>query len=116
MNIVRTVAELRRVLAPARTAGTVALVPTMGALHRGHLALFEAARTSADVVVASIFVNPTQFGDPNDFSMYPRNEAADAAMAEAAGVDVVFAPSADELYPSGFSTWVTVDGPALGLE
>ncbi len=116
MNIVRTVAELRGVLAPARSASTVALVPTMGALHRGHVALFEAARTAADVVVASIFVNPTQFGDPNDFSMYPRNEAADAAMAETAGVDVVFAPSADELYPSGFSTWVTVDGPALGLE
>ncbi len=116
MKIARTVAELRSVLEPARSSHTVALVPTMGALHRGHVALFEAARSSADVVVASIFVNPTQFGDPNDFSTYPRDEAADAETAQRAGVDVVFAPSADELYPAGFSTWVSVEGPAIGLE
>jgi len=116
MTIVRTVVELRGMLAPSRSRKTIALVPTMGALHRGHTALFEAARRASDVVVASIFVNPTQFGDPKDFSMYPRDEAADAELAKAAGVDIIFAPSADELYPPGFATWVTVDGPALGLE
>jgi len=116
MKIVRTVEELRANLASARPAKIIGLVPTMGALHRGHVALFDAARRASDVVVASIFVNPTQFGDPKDFSMYPRDEAADADVAKAAGVDVIFAPSAGELYPPGFATWVTVDGPALGLE
>jgi pantoate--beta-alanine ligase len=116
VNIVRAVAELRATLAPARSQKTIGLVPTMGALHRGHVALFEAARHATDVVVASIFVNPTQFADPKDFSTYPRDESADAAIAKAAGVDVVFAPSADELYPLDFATWVTVDGAATGLE
>jgi pantoate--beta-alanine ligase len=116
MNIVRTVAGLREMLAPLRAQNTIALVPTMGALHRGHATLFDAARRVSDVVVASIFVNPTQFGDPKDFSMYPRDEAADAEVAKASGVDVIFAPSAIELYPPGFATWVAVDGPALGLE
>ena len=116
MKIVRTVEELRANLAPERQEKTIGLVPTMGALHRGHVALFDAARRASDIVVASIFVNPTQFGDPRDFSMYPRDEAADAGVAKAAGVDVIFAPSADELYPPGFATWVSVDGPALGLE
>jgi pantoate--beta-alanine ligase len=116
MNIVRTVADLRAVLAPIRSTKTIGLVPTMGALHRGHAALFDAARRASDLVVASIFVNPAQFGDPKDFSIYPRDEAADAEVAKAAGVDVIFAPSAGELYPPGFATWVTVDGPALGLE
>jgi len=116
MKIVRTIAELRADLAPVRTQKTIGLVPTMGALHRGHAALFDAARRATDVVVASIFVNPTQFGDPKDFSTYPRDEAADAAVAKAAGVDVIFAPSADELYRPDFATWVTVDGVAVGLE
>jgi len=116
VKIVRTIAELRSTLAPHRNTSTIALVPTMGALHKGHVALFDAARAAADVVVASIFINPTQFGDPQDFSAYPRDEAKDAEIASAAGVDVIFAPSVDELYPAGFGTWVTVDGPALGLE
>lgn len=117
MKIVRTVAELRAVLTPVRLENrTIALVPTMGALHKGHVALFDAARRAADVVVATIFVNPSQFGDPKDFSLYPRDEAADAEVASAAGVDIIFAPTAEELYPSGYATWVTVDGPALGLE
>lgn len=116
MKIVRTVEELRTNLAPARHDKIIGLVPTMGALHRGHVALFDAARRASDVVVASIFVNPTQFGDPKDFSMYPRDEAADADVAKAAGVDVIFAPSAAELYGPGFGTWVTADGAALGLE
>jgi pantoate--beta-alanine ligase len=116
MKTVRTVSELRATLAPLRSRSTIALVPTMGALHAGHVALFDAARSAADVVVASMFVNPTQFGDPQDFSSYPRDEAKDAAVASSAGVDVVFAPAVDELYPPGFATWVHVDGAALGLE
>jgi pantoate--beta-alanine ligase len=116
MKIVRTVEELRANLAPARPDKTIGLVPTMGALHRGHVALFDAARRASDVLVASIFVNPTQFGDPKDFSMYPRDEAADAEVAKAAGVDVIFAPSPEQLYGPGFATWVTADGAALGLE
>jgi pantoate--beta-alanine ligase len=116
VKIVRTVAELRSTLAAHWKTSTIALVPTMGALHKGHVALFDAARTAAGVVVASIFVNPAQFGDPQDFSAYPRDEAKDAAVASAAGVDVIFAPPVDELYPEGFSTWVAVEGAALGLE
>jgi pantoate--beta-alanine ligase len=119
MTIVRTVAELRSTLAPHRHGSRIArigLVPTMGALHAGHVALFDAARKAADVVVASIFVNPTQFGDPQDYSAYPKDEAKDAKVASAAGVDVIFAPSVEELYPAGFSTWVNVEGPAIGLE
>lgn len=116
MKIVRTVAELRSTLAPLRPGSTIALVPTMGALHAGHVALFDAARNAAGVVVASIFVNPTQFGDPQDYSAYPRDEEKDAGVAAAAGVDVIFAPSVEELYPAGFATWVDVGGAALGLE
>ncbi len=116
MITVRTIADLRATLAPQRAAKTIALVPTMGALHAGHVALFEAARRAAHVVVASIFVNPAQFNDPKDFSAYPRDEEADRDVAQAAGVDVVFAPEAGEFYPPGFATWVTVDGPAAGLE
>lgn len=116
MKVVRAVAEMRATLAPFRSHKTIALVPTMGALHRGHVALFEAARQAADIVVASIFINPTQFADPHDFSAYPRDEARDVQTADAAHVDVVFAPEVDELYPPDFSTWVDVGGPALGLE
>ena len=116
MTTVHTVAELRRALAPHRRHKTIALVPTMGALHSGHVALFETARRSADVVVASIFVNPSQFGDPADLARYPRTEAQDERLAVAAGVDFCFAPSADELYGPGYATWVQVDGPAHDLE
>src|SRR5262249_42273551 len=117
MNIVRTIADVRAVLAPVRSQKrTIALVPTMGALHKGHVALFEAARRACDGVVATIFVNPSQFGDPRDFSLYPRDEAADAEVARAAGVDAIFAPPVEELYPPGYATWVTVDGPAMDLE
>ena len=96
--------------------GAVGLVPTMGALHGGHDALFAAARPASDVVVASLFVNPTQFSDDADLSRYPRDFDADAARAEAAGVDVLFAPPADEMYPAGFATWVDPEGAAEGLE
>ena len=116
MKTVRTVSEVRSVLAPLRASSTIALVPTMGALHAGHVALFAAARQAAGVVVASIFVNPTQFGDPADFSSYPRDETKDIEVAAAAGVDVVFAPSVEELYPGGYATWIDVEGTALGLE
>jgi pantoate--beta-alanine ligase len=117
VRIVRTIAEVRTALAPMRAhRKTIALVPTMGALHKGHVALFDAARRACDVVVASIFVNPSQFGDPRDFSLYPRDEEADAEVARDAGVDFVFVPSVDELYPPGYATWVTLGGPAMGLE
>ena len=102
MKIARTIAEL------PQPAGTVGLVPTMGAFHAGHLALFEAARAENDVVVVSLFVNPAQFGEGEDLDRYPRDEERDARRAEDAGVDVLFAPSADELYPEGFATWVDV--------
>jgi pantoate--beta-alanine ligase len=88
----------------------------MGALHEGHGALFSAARAECDVLVASIFVNPAQFDDDRDLDAYPRDFERDLELAEAGGVDVVFAPSAAELYPAGFATWVVPEGAALGLE
>jgi pantoate--beta-alanine ligase len=88
--------------------GGVGLVPTMGALHDGHRSLFRAARAENDVVVASLFVNPAQFEEDADLEAYPRDEERDAAIAEADGVDVLFAPDADAIYPPGFDTWVDI--------
>jgi pantoate--beta-alanine ligase len=105
MRLVRTIAELQL----DRPDGTVGLVPTMGSFHEGHLALFRAAREENDVVVVSLFVNPAQFDQPSDLSRYPRDEAHDAEVAERAGVDVLFAPSVEELYPEGHETWVDVE-------
>jgi pantoate--beta-alanine ligase len=116
MRTLRTIAELRHALAPLRAERTIGLVPTMGALHAGHRALFAAAREESDIVVASIFLNPAQFADPEDLAAYPRDLAADQSEAEAAGVDLLFAPTPDELYPPGFATWVEPQGAALGLE
>lgn len=112
MRIVRTVAELRGLVRDARAAGgTIGLVPTMGALHDGHLALVAASAGRTTTTVVSLFVNPTQFGDASDLDAYPRTEAEDAALAEAAGADVLFAPPVDEVYPDGFSTQVRITGP-----
>ena len=112
MMTLRTIAEVREVL-PREGVG---LVPTMGALHTGHVALFASARRENDLVVASIFVNPAQFGEGEDFERYPRDEEADAAAAEAAGVDFLFVPTTAEMYPEGFDTWVEVEGLSAGLE
>jgi pantoate--beta-alanine ligase len=107
MRTLRTVAETRQALAECRELNQrIGLVPTMGALHEGHLALMRGARDSTDVVVVSLFVNPLQFNAADDLARYPRNEAADARAAEAAGVDILFAPSEEELFPPGFDTWV----------
>ena len=116
MKLVRTVDALRTVLDAKRSGATVGLVPTMGALHRGHVALFAVARRESDVVVATIFVNPAQFSEPSDLDRYPRQEAADAALAERAGVDVLFVPPVAEVYPPGFATWIDVEGAAEGFE
>jgi pantoate--beta-alanine ligase len=112
VKIIRTIPELR---AQPRN-GTVGLVPTMGAFHDGHLALFRAARDENDLVVASLFVNPAQFGAGEDLDRYPRDEERDARLADEAGVDILFAPSADELYPHGFQTWVEVEELGRRLE
>ena len=114
MKIVRTIAELHR-LQRGSGPGT-GLVPTMGAFHAGHLALFAAAREENDIVVASLFVNPAQFGPAEDLDRYPRDEKRDAQLAEEAGVDVLFTPSADEMYPEGFATWVDVGQLGQRLE
>jgi pantoate--beta-alanine ligase len=116
MNTLRTIAGLRDVLRPVRRACTLGLVPTMGALHRGHLALVQAARADCRHVVASVFVNPTQFNDPADLAAYPRQDAEDAALAEAAGVDTLFVPMAEEVYGDGDATWVDIGGAADRFE
>jgi pantoate--beta-alanine ligase len=117
MRIVRTVAELRAALAPDRRSGSrIGLVPTMGALHGGHLSLVALARGDCDVVVASLFVNPSQFNERADLERYPREEQRDAALAAGAGTDVLFAPSVEEVYPPGFATGVEVAGVTDRLE
>ena len=117
MRTIRTIRELREHLRAQRTAGrTIGLVPTMGAFHAGHVSLMQQARAATDVVVVSLFVNPTQFAPTEDLSAYPRDEARDAELAAAAGVDVLFAPAADEIYPDGFQTAVTVGALAQPLE
>ena len=113
MRITRTIAETRAALGGAEDVG---LVPTMGAYHEGHLALFRAARAQCETVVASLFVNPAQFGSPADLARYPRDEASDSALAEEEGVDLLFAPAVEELYPPGYETWIEVEQASRGLE
>jgi pantoate--beta-alanine ligase len=115
MRTVTTIAELRAALAPRRNE-TIALVPTMGAFHEGHLALIRAARAEADVVVVSLFVNPAQFSEAADLNGYPRDESRDARLAEEAGIDLLFTPSTGEMYPPGFQTWVDVEQLSSVLE
>jgi pantoate--beta-alanine ligase len=106
---VRTVVDLRSAIASWRRSGeTVALVPTMGALHAGHLSLLELAHARCQRIVVSLFINPTQFGPKEDYAAYPRDEAADAAKLAAAGADLLYAPAVSEMYPEGFATQVTV--------
>jgi pantoate--beta-alanine ligase len=107
VRVSRTISEVRAELAAVRPEA-IGLVPTMGALHEGHLSLLRTARAESDTVVMSLFVNPAQFGDESDLAGYPRDEERDLARAEEAGVDLVFAPSTDEMYPPGFQTWVEV--------
>lgn len=110
--VVTEIAELRRAVADARRSGrTIGCVPTMGALHDGHLSLIRQARENTDFVVVSIFVNPTQFDEAADLAAYPRDLDRDAALAAGAGADVIFAPAAEALYPDGFCTEVRVSGP-----
>lgn len=117
MKIIRTVSALRQEVALARMGGSrIGLVPTMGAFHEGHLSLMRRARERCGLVVVSLFVNPTQFNERSDLDRYPRDEARDAAMAESVGVDVLFAPPVEEVYPSGFSTMVEVSGVSEPLE
>ena len=111
MQIIRRLSDLFPALSPSREAGEkLALVPTMGALHAGHLGLIAAAKARADQVIATIFVNPLQFNDPNDLARYPRQEEDDAAKLEAAGCDLLWMPTPDQLYPEGFATTVSVAG------
>jgi pantoate--beta-alanine ligase len=117
MNVVRTVAEVREALREARRAERViGLVPTMGALHEGHLTLIRLARDTCQLVVVSLFVNPAQFHDGADLAAYPRDEDRDAALAADAGADLLFAPGLDEVYPAGFATTVHVGGLTETLE
>ena len=117
MRLVRTVSGLREALAPARAAGArIGLVPTMGALHDGHLSLIAGARADCEVVVVSLFVNPSQFNERADLERYPRDEDRDRGLAERAGADILFAPSAEEVYPPGFCTAVEVLGISERLE
>ena len=116
MKVATTVAALRETVASWKAQGkTVAVVPTMGALHEAHLSLVHIARAHANRTIVTIFVNPTQFNDPADLAKYPRNEAKDTALVEAAGADLVYLPEVAEMYPDGFATTISVKGVSEGL-
>lgn len=116
VKLLRGKDQLRSALEPARREGSsIGLVPTMGYLHEGHLSLLRAARTECDVVVMSLFVNPTQFGPGEDLDRYPRDEERDLRLAAEAGADFVYAPPVEDVYPDGFATYVVVDGGLTGV-
>lgn len=111
MYIVETIREIRQLVQQARQLGKrIGFVPTMGALHEGHASLIRSARRETDFVVVSIFINPTQFGPNEDYQRYPRTPEADWALCRSEGVDAIFSPSVEEMYPAGFCTWVEVTG------
>ncbi|MBP2633126.1 MAG: pantothenate synthetase [Firmicutes bacterium] len=111
IKVIKTVQEMKALVKSVKKAGkTIGLVPTMGALHDGHLTLMKAAKEKCDVVIASVFVNPTQFGPNEDFASYPREFESDCAKLESVGVDVVFHPEAAQMYPKNYTAYVTVDG------
>ena len=117
MQTITTIADLRTILNAARRSGkTIGLVPTMGAFHEGHLTLMRQAKADNDVVVVTLFVNPTQFNDLDDFDRYPRDPVRDSQMAEDAGADVLFTPTPEEVYPKGFDTVVVVRALSERLE
>lgn len=117
MKLAKTIPELRTLLAEARHAGqTIGLVPTMGALHEGHLSLVRAAKAHTDFVVVSLFVNPLQFGPTEDLAKYPRDLERDRRLLESEGIHVLFAPTVEEMYPAGAVTYVTVEGLSQRLD
>jgi pantoate--beta-alanine ligase len=115
MKVARTIPQLHAALDPLR-GSSIGLVPTMGAFHAGHVSLFRVARQESDVLVVSLFVNPTQFGSGEDFERYPRDKESDAETARRAGVDILFSPGPEEVFPPGFQTWVEVEELGRGLE
>ena len=116
MDIISSISDMQSLALAARQAGkTIAFVPTMGFLHDGHASLLREGRRQGDLLVLSIFVNPTQFGPNEDLDRYPRDFARDEAIARAAGVDVIFCPTADTIYPPGYVTYVNVEGPVTGV-
>lgn len=115
MQIVKQLENLRQAVDELRTRGKIALIPTMGALHEGHLSLVQRAQKSSQAIVVSIFVNPTQFGEGEDLDSYPRQLEKDAALLEAAGVDLIWAPDVAAIYPDGFATGISVSGVSEGL-
>ena len=116
MKIIKTIKQVRQIIALQKKQGKrIGFVPTMGALHEGHLSLIRMAKKHSDFVVVSIFVNPTQFGPKEDYKKYPRNLKKDAALCQSAGADLIFSPSPEEIYPKGFSTYIDVEGLTQGL-
>ncbi|HBZ85685.1 MAG TPA: pantoate--beta-alanine ligase [Candidatus Edwardsbacteria bacterium] len=116
MKIIKTIKQVRQIIALQKKQGKrIGFVPTMGALHGGHLSLIRLAKKHSDFVVVSIFVNPTQFGPKEDFKKYPRDLKKDAALCQSAGADLIFSPSPEEIYPKGFSTYIDVEGLTQGL-